>query len=562
MSSMTKPDSLLVGPPGDDDRYELLRACGEGGEALVYKGQFPVEGQAQAVAIKMSRRGPEEPEEAFIARAKAWQAQIRIVQSIRHPSIVGMRETFIGLTPHRHLERPASQAVYLAMLWVEGPNLSTWVPDHPERTFRIIRGILISIASGLSHLHTGVDTDGRSIFHRDVKPSNVIITDDDKVVLVDFGLARGEARKPAGGGTPGYVAPEVRREGKFSAASDLYGLAGIAFYLITGRHPSDKDDIETFRRALEAAPFVARLPLLGDVVLAGLQPEPSDRPTGVAAWVRQLEGAGSTTPYPGGDLPPPAPDVPAASAPLVVPEDEVGRRRRRRRRRTLAVFATLLVVALAAAILTRPDPSQVAKPPDPSSTTTGVAAQMSPATLAPTTNTTTATSVPTSTTPGYAFTSEQLNAMLLTATDIARSGFLTKVGPSSGFLLPGWVCRSSDVQPAPTEDEQAEYYGAGPYQEANIGSEIMQFSSTSAADEFLDSIESIAPTCGMIVRGPSPLGGAERVVRLRDPERESRAYDRVFFRKRNVVGQVASAIPSRSTVAADSLIQTLVQRVP
>ena len=399
MSSMTRPDSLFVGPQGDDDRYELLRACGEGGEGQVYEGQLLVEGHPQAVAIKMSRRGQKEPEPAFAARAEAWQAQIRIVQSIRHTSIVGMRETFIGLTPHRLLERPASQAIYLAMHWVEGPNLSTWAADHPERNFRIIKDILISVAAGLSHLHTGVDTGGRAIFHRDVKPSNVIIADDGKVVLVDFGLALGEARMPTGGGTPGYIAPEVRRSGAFSAASDLYGLAAIAFFLITGRHPSDEDTIERFRRDLDAAPFVAHLPLLGDVVLAGLQPEPSDRPTSVAAWARQLEGAGSTTPYPGGDLPPPAPNVPAPPTPPVVREHEL--RRPHRGRRNLAVFAalaTLLGAFLlsrqsgggesgnldAAAPTTQPDTTL---PPTTSTSSTSTSTSSTSTTVPPTTTT-------------------------------------------------------------------------------------------------------------------------------------------------------------------------------
>ncbi len=423
MSFMTRPDSLFVGPPGDDDRYELLRACGEGGEGQVYEGQFAVEGHPQSVAIKVGRQQHEESDADFRARAEVWQAQIRIVQSIRHTSIVGMRETFIGLTPHRLSERPTSQAVYLAMLWVEGPNLSTWAADNPTRNFRSIKDILISIAAGLSHLHIGVDTGGRAIFHRDVKPSNVIITADHRVVLVDFGLALGEARMPAGGGTPGYIAPEVRRSGAFSAASDLYGLAAIAFFLITGRHPSDEDTIDTFRRDLDAAPFVAHLPLLSDAVLAGLQPEPADRPVSVAAWARQLEGAGSTSPYPGGDLPPPAPEVPPAPPP---PEAmEVDEQPEHPGRRRLAVLAaTALLAALLGAFILSLNPR-------------GSDEQAGNLGVAPTVLNTTTTTLPPTTSTSSTSTSTSTSTTLATTTTAAEPA-----PPQDSFL--------SDLEPAET----------------------------------------------------------------------------------------------------------------
>lgn len=146
--------------------------------------------------------------------------------------------------------------------------------------------------------------------------------------------------------------------------------------------------------------------------------------------------------------------------------------------------------------------------------------------------------------PAYAYSSGQLHDTLLTASDIARTGFLNDVKPVAPdslweqTVLPGWACRPPEVRitTLPSEDEQAEYAGTGYHGQRNIGSELMQFPSTQAADQFTFAVESIAPSCGMTVRMPGQLAGVKRVLRLRDPERKSGATDRVFFQKQNIVG--------------------------
>jgi len=200
------------------------------------------------------------------------------------------------------------------------------------------------------------------------------------------------------------------------------------------------------------------------------------------------------------------------------------------------------------------------RPPDPSAPLSPSTTVATAATTAPTATTTTTTLSP------YRYSSQELNGMLLGPGDLISSDFLKDVRLATGnfeqFVLPGWACRGASITAqGVSEDEMAEYSGSGPYNDRNIGSELMQFSSVEAALQFLRTVERAASGCGMVIRLQGELVG-DQVLRLRDVAGKSTAHDRTFFRKGNIVGQVAVAITNQSTVASDSLLRVLASRIP
>ena len=133
------------------------------------------------------------------------------------------------------------------------------------------------MAAGLRAVHDA------GIIHRDVKPANVLLDDQGVAVLADLGIAHGMGAAPSVVGTPFYMAPEAFA-GRASAASDVYSLAATLFELLTGRPPfAGRTPRELMGRIRAGLP--RRQPRLRGVpgkvrrvILAGLAPEPGDRP--------------------------------------------------------------------------------------------------------------------------------------------------------------------------------------------------------------------------------------------------------------------------------------------
>lgn len=170
------PDGSYVGPHDDPNRYELEVSVGSGGEGQVFRATLEVHHQAVPVAVKLFRDDHQGLVD-FNAVARDWQQQVALVQTIDHPSIVRMREAFVGPPPHAPSNpTKAGRVLGLVMNWVDGVPLTSWVTDHPRRTFDDVARLVHAIASGVSHLHSGVDTSGVAILHRDLKPSNILVS--------------------------------------------------------------------------------------------------------------------------------------------------------------------------------------------------------------------------------------------------------------------------------------------------------------------------------------------------------------------------------------------------
>lgn len=192
---------------------------------------------------------------------------------------------------------------YLALEWADGEPLSEFLhrtgPLAPELTVHVIS----QLAGGLAMAHQA------GIIHRDLKPENIIYNPESREVkLLDFGIAR-DAQLDAAErltrtgffvGTLNYVAPEALSGELVDEAADIYSLATIAYYLLTGHHPyPGRSPRELFQQLLTQDP----VPLneadktrrfsssLESAIMAGLTRDPKSRPPSVEALAESLAQA-------------------------------------------------------------------------------------------------------------------------------------------------------------------------------------------------------------------------------------------------------------------------------
>ena len=202
-------------------RYQILELLGAGGMATVYKADDArLERQ---VAIKVIRREVFSPDEMDMI-LKRFEREAKSVAGLSHPNIVGVIDygEFEG-------------APYLVMEYLPGGTLKDRL-GQPIPWQDAIR-LLLPIARALEYVHA------RNIINRDIKPSNILMTENGEPMLTDFGLVKifGEEKKDAttitssgtGLGTPDYMAPE-QWTGEATAQSDLYSLGVVLYEMITG----------------------------------------------------------------------------------------------------------------------------------------------------------------------------------------------------------------------------------------------------------------------------------------------------------------------------------------
>lgn len=261
--------------------HRLTAVLGEGGMGIVVEG-FDDRLQVN-VAIKLMRGGLVQSERArtrFLNEARA-------VAKLRHPNIVGVLR-----------EGETDQGVlWFSMEHIEGRSLDKLVPPGGmaiEQAVDIVR----DIAKGLACAHRA------NIFHRDIKPGNVLIDKDGQVKVVDFGLAKNvevaEGVTQAGHavGTPKYMAPEQidHTLAEISPATDVYATGVLLYYLLTKTTPFQFDQhLELFRAVLRSPPQPPRK-LRGDIprdldsiCLKCLEKAPGQRYTTAEALIADLD---------------------------------------------------------------------------------------------------------------------------------------------------------------------------------------------------------------------------------------------------------------------------------
>lgn len=197
--------------------YLVERVLGRGGMGVVYAVRRA--GHPAPLALKtLLASAPEKAKQRF-------QREVTLLRRVQHPNVLGLLD---------HGETPDGQ-VYLVTELVPGQDLRQLcdgAPLPPRTTLEVMR----ALADGVKALHA------QGVVHRDLKPENVILRPDGTPVLLDFGIARADevARLTKTGealGTPAYMSPEQVDGQGVDERADVYGLAAILFYLLSGRAP-------------------------------------------------------------------------------------------------------------------------------------------------------------------------------------------------------------------------------------------------------------------------------------------------------------------------------------
>jgi serine/threonine-protein kinase len=332
-----------------DGRYRLLRRIGSGGMADVWLAEDPH--LQRRVALKVLHKRFAQDRE-FVER---FRREAEAAAGLQHPNIVAVFD-----------RGDVDGTYYIAMQLLEGRSLKDVIEagPSPEQTVGLIRQVLV--AAGFAHRH--------GVVHRDLKPQNVIVDDEGKATVTDFGIARAGASEitQAGSvmGTPHYLSPEQAQGQAVTAVSDLYSIGVMLYEALAGRVPFEADSAvaiamkqvsHTPQRPSSIAPAVS--PALDAVTMRALEKDPGRRFQSAEAFIAALDAAlrdpgaagGGTTAF--APLPPPVAGVEAAEAAEIDPEEE--ERKRRRRRWAMLAAAAVLIGALAGFYLTRDTTTEV-----------------------------------------------------------------------------------------------------------------------------------------------------------------------------------------------------------
>jgi hypothetical protein len=246
-------------------RYRLLHLLGQGSMGTVWAAHDEV--LRRQVAVKGILRPPGMPDVAADELRERTMREARAVAALSHPNLVTLYDVV------QHDGDP-----YVVMELVPSRSLGEVLQEQGCLTEKQGAAVLDAIAAALASAHRV------GITHRDVKPGNVLIADDGRVKLTDFGIARNvaEATMTARGitlGTPAYIAPEVAQGGDVSAAADRWSLGATMWAAMAGEPPYvGKNVMQTINAVINGdVPVPAGAGRLSPVISGLMQKDPAER---------------------------------------------------------------------------------------------------------------------------------------------------------------------------------------------------------------------------------------------------------------------------------------------
>jgi beta-lactam-binding protein with PASTA domain len=360
---MVEPDTII------DGRYRVVSRLGSGGMADVYLAEDQLLGRSLAVKV-LHHHFAEDQE--FVER---FRREASSAAGLSHPNIVGIfdRGEWDG-------------TYYIAMEYVPGRSLKQLVREQGPLDPVVAIDIVTQILQAARFAHA------RGVIHRDLKPHNVILDEEGRARVTDFGIAQaGASDMTMTGsimGTAQYLSPEQAQGHAVSASSDLYAIGVILYELLTGAVPFDGDTAVAIAfKQVSAQPLApstvnpATPAALDEIVLRALAKDPAARYASAEEFIAALRDARARLPagpataifathspgapgtathaVPAGaalstGVPPTALLLPPDDARPPPDEDERAARKRRNLRLALAAAAAAIVAVLLVLALTRP----------------------------------------------------------------------------------------------------------------------------------------------------------------------------------------------------------------
>ncbi len=253
-------------------KYRITDVLGEGAMGVVYKGFDP--DIRRTVALKTIRR---EVADSGTAHAR-FRNEAQAAGRLTHPGIVAVYDFGVD-----------AEVAFIAMEFVEGHTLAHYLINRVRFTDEDIPGVMCQVLDALDHAHE------QGVWHRDVKPANIIMARNGKLKVADFGIARIEDTQLTQAnmmvGTPTYMAPEQFLGTPMDRRVDVYSAGVLLYLLLTGRPPFTGSQEQLMYKVVHEQPALpsqienANRPRFYDAILTrALAKEPAQRYASAAAF--------------------------------------------------------------------------------------------------------------------------------------------------------------------------------------------------------------------------------------------------------------------------------------
>lgn len=229
---------MIVNFPKKIGKYEVQGILGRGGMGVVYKAFDPA--IHRQVAIKTITKSALDPSEVQYAVAR-FRHEAQAVGRLTHPRIAAIFDY-----------GEDEDLAYIVMELVNGKSLYEHLQNKAKFDLAEIGEIIRQLLDGLGYAHA------QGVVHRDIKPSNILINDDGRIKISDFGIAHLDSSSLTQVGeimgSPGYMSPEQFTGEEPDARTDIYSAGVIAYELLTGRKPFTGSNVEIMRQVIGEQP--------------------------------------------------------------------------------------------------------------------------------------------------------------------------------------------------------------------------------------------------------------------------------------------------------------------
>lgn len=258
-----------AGFPSTLGRYKVLKELGRGAMGVVYLGKDPT--IQRFVAIKTMRLDENDDSDKLQEMKARFFREAESTGRLSHPNIVTIFDA--------GEEGPLG---YIAMELLEGTTLKDWSRKPKLLLFEQVISIAATVAEAMDYAHQ------QGVIHRDIKPANIMLTKEQVIKIMDFGIAKmamsAKTQTNIVMGTPTYMSPEQIAGKKVDGRSDMFSLAVVMFELLTGRPPFLADNVSALLFAIAQTPHPSLKalrpdlpPTVKDVMDRALQKDPAQR---------------------------------------------------------------------------------------------------------------------------------------------------------------------------------------------------------------------------------------------------------------------------------------------